>query len=228
MNFHVQPLKVLATREVVMNRMDYSAFLTGTTKDELDRLDVDNLAGTFKVQSSKLTIDAVYNGQRLPSENWEYFKECFNLPPLLIKIIEHTEEINIHERSRRRIWVLSFFGHSTMTKDLRTNRGELKQRDQAGLLGQDDDFIEDGRLVSVKKNYKMINGKMEFILNIRDSITQDKHGNLIWNYMWSIPYKNIKITKVVWAVPLGIWGQLFELGYLLLKYGYLLAVRGRG
>ena len=61
-------------------------FLTSTTKDELDRLD--NLGGTFKVQSSKLTIDAVYNGQRLPSENWGYFKECFNLPPLLIKIIE--------------------------------------------------------------------------------------------------------------------------------------------
>ena len=226
MNFQVQPLKVLATREVVMNRMDYSTFLTGTTKDELDRLDVDNLAGTFKVQSSKLTIDAVYNGQRLPSENWQYFKECFNLPSLLIKIIENTEEINIFERGRPRIWVLSFSGHS-MIKDLSKNRGELKQRDQAGLLGQDDDFIEDGRLVSVKKNYKMINGKMEFILNIRDSITLDKHGNLIWNYMWSIPYKNIKITKVVWAVPLGIWGQLFELGYLLLKYGYLLAVRGR-
>ena len=39
MNFQVQPLKVLATREVVMNRMDYSTFLTSTTKDELDRLD---------------------------------------------------------------------------------------------------------------------------------------------------------------------------------------------
>ena len=68
----------------------------------------------------------------------------------------------------------------TLTKDLRTNRGELKQRNQTGLLGQDDDFIEDGTLVSVKKNYKMINGKMEFIQNIRDSITLDKHGNLIY------------------------------------------------
>ena len=95
MNFQVQPLKVLATREVVMNRMDYSTFLTSTTKDELDRLD--NLGGTFKVQSSKLTIDAVYNGQRLPSENWGYFKECFNLPPLLIKIIE-IQKISILSR----------------------------------------------------------------------------------------------------------------------------------
>ena len=128
MNFQVQPLKVLATREVVMNRMDYSTFLTSTTKDELDRLD--NMAGTFKVQSSKLTIDAVYNGQRLPSENWGYFKEYFHLPPL-IKIIENTEEFNIVEGGRPRIWVLSFSGHSmTLTKDLRTNRGELKQRNQ--------------------------------------------------------------------------------------------------
>ena len=130
MNFQVQPLKVLATREVVMNRMDYSTFLTSTTKDELDRLD--NLGGTFKVQSSKLTIDAVYNGQRLPSENWGYFKECFNLPPLLIKIIEDTEEFNIVEREG--IWVLSFHDKTHVchfiTKDLRTNRGELKQRNQ--------------------------------------------------------------------------------------------------
>ena len=211
---------------LVMNRMDYSTFLTSTTKDELDRLD--NLGGTFKVQSSKLTIDAVYNGQRLPSENWEYFKECFNLPPLLIKIIEDTKDFNIVEGGRPGFWVLSFSGHSmTSTKDLRTNRGELKQRNQTGLLGQDDDFIEDGTLVSVKKNYKMINGKMEFIQNIRDSITLDKHGNLIWNYMWSNPYKNIKITKVVSAVRLGVWGQIFDLAYLLLKYGYLLVVRGR-
>ena len=210
-------MKVLVSRQVVKNRMDYSTFLTSTTKDELDRLD--NLGGTFKVQSSKLTIDAVYNGQRLPSENWGYFKECFNLPPLLIKIIENTEEFNIVEGGRPRIWVLSFSGHSmTLTKDLRTNRGELKQRNQTGLLGQDIDLIEDGTLVSVKKNYKMINGKMEFIQNIRDSIiTLDKHGNLIWNYMWSNPYKNIKITKVVWAVPLGVWGQIFDLAYLLLK-----------
>ena len=38
MNLQVQPLKVLATREVVMNKMDYSTFLGGTTKDELDKL----------------------------------------------------------------------------------------------------------------------------------------------------------------------------------------------
>ena len=63
MNFQVQPLKVLATREVVMNRMDYSTYLTSTTKEELDRLDI--LAGDFKVQASKLMIEAVIDGKKL-------------------------------------------------------------------------------------------------------------------------------------------------------------------
>ena len=77
MKLQVQPLslKVLATRVVVINRMDYSTHLTGATKDELDRLD--KLAGRFKIQSSKLTIEALYNGKKMPLDDWEYFKECF-------------------------------------------------------------------------------------------------------------------------------------------------------
>ena len=51
MNLQVQPLRVLATREVVMNSIDYSTFLNGATKQELDRLDM--LAGDFKIQASK-------------------------------------------------------------------------------------------------------------------------------------------------------------------------------
>ena len=57
----VQPLKVLATREVIMKRMDYSAYLTGATKDELDRLN--KLEGRYRIQSSKLTIEAAKKGR---------------------------------------------------------------------------------------------------------------------------------------------------------------------
>ena len=39
MKLQVLPLTVLATREVVRNRMDYFTFVNGTTKDELDKLD---------------------------------------------------------------------------------------------------------------------------------------------------------------------------------------------
>ena len=67
MDLQVQPLKVLATREVVMNRLDYSTYLNGTAKDELDRLD--NLAGKFLITASKLTIEAHYQGNKLPSDD---------------------------------------------------------------------------------------------------------------------------------------------------------------
>ena len=61
MNLQVLPLKVLATRVVVMQRMDYSTYLTGNTKDELDRLE--HLAGKYRIQSSKLTIEAAKKGR---------------------------------------------------------------------------------------------------------------------------------------------------------------------
>ena len=39
MNFQVQPLKLLVTRKVVREGLDYSSYLTGKTKEELDGLD---------------------------------------------------------------------------------------------------------------------------------------------------------------------------------------------
>ena len=102
----MQPLslKVLATRVVVINRMDYSTYLTGTTKDELDRLD--NLEGNFRIQSSTLTIEAHDDGEKLPSDDWDYFKWCyfikgcfcnFGLPLSFIRFIQSAPEFTIHE-----------------------------------------------------------------------------------------------------------------------------------
>ena len=56
MNFQVQPLKLLASREVVREGLDYSNYLTGKTKEELDGLD--EFAGTFvvKTASTKASI----------------------------------------------------------------------------------------------------------------------------------------------------------------------------
>ena len=198
MNLQVLPLKILATRQVVMDRMDYSTYLTGITKMELDRLDM--LAGDFRVKASKLTIDASYNGQRLPTDDWKYSKSCFKLPTLLIKIIEGTEEFSIAEKKKGpRTWVLS---NVNWTRNLLLYSGQLKIISRKGLTmeGQEDDFIEDGKLVSVKKHYQMINGKMEFILDFRDSIAIDEQGNIIRTFMCSYPDRDIKITKVMWAL----------------------------
>ena len=74
MNLQVLSLKVLATRQVVKNRLNYSTYLNGTVKDELDRLD--RIEGNFRIQASKLTVEAHYKGMRLP-DDWGIFKECF-------------------------------------------------------------------------------------------------------------------------------------------------------
>ena len=69
MNLQVHPLKMLVTREVVNRRMDYSTYLNGTAKEELDKLD--KLAGNYRIEDVRLTIDGC---------NWQDFKrpKCLN------------------------------------------------------------------------------------------------------------------------------------------------------
>ena len=207
MDLQVQPLKVLATRQVVTNRLDYSTYLNGTAKDELDRLD--NLAGKFLITASKLTIEAHYKGNRLPADDWEYFKECLKdrLPRGLINFIEgkphgywRKEEFEIIEwkleENGNRTWFL--YDVDDLMKGLMEKRGDLEH--EPGLVVQRDNFISDGWLVKAQKVYKMIDGKMKFFFYLKDSITTDKDGNVIRRYMWSIPYEDVKITKVMRAL----------------------------
>ena len=68
MNVEVLPLKVLVSRQVVRNRVDYSAFLNGTLKEELDRLDM--LAGDFRIEDSRVII------RRLAGKEEIYAPKC--------------------------------------------------------------------------------------------------------------------------------------------------------
>ena len=86
--------------------------------------------------------------------------------------------------------------------DRLANRGKLipgsGNRLPLGLWDFFDDFIEDGSLVSIVKIYRMENGKTELILDFRESITPDDYGNIMWNV--ELIYREIKITKVMWAI----------------------------
>ena len=189
MNLQVQSLKVLATREVIMKRIDYSAYLTSITKEELDRHD--KLEGKYRIKSTKVTIEAGYNGKRLSSD-WEYFKEC------LIKFIERKPEFSIHEsKNGLRTWVV--FDGLYWKKEFLAKRNDFSQN-QWGQWSHSDDLIEDGRLVSVAKLYQMNNGKMENVVIRRFSTIIDKEGNVIWEFMWGAPKLDIKIIKVMWAL----------------------------
>ena len=52
----------------------------------------------------------------------------------------------------------------------------------------------------VKKWLQIYNGKMKLVVIFRDSITIDKHGNVVWNFMWSVLTRHIKFTKVMLAL----------------------------
>ena len=195
MNLQVQPLKVLATRQVVMDRMDYSTYLTGTTKLELDRLD--KLEGKFKIQdsNSKLTVEGSYNGKKLSSDDWDFLKSC-HLPKFLVKVIEGTQEFSVVEsKSGPKNWVMFDIGWK---KEMLRYRGEVDFSSHRGLDNwvYCDDFIKDGKVVSVSKIWKMDNGKMIQVLDMHDSVTTDKGGNIIWTLVWNAPHRGVKITKV--------------------------------
>ena len=200
MDLQVQPLKVLATREVMMKNIDYSTYLTGVTKEELDRLD--KLEGKYRIQTSKVTIEACYNGKRLPSDDWEYFTECLGkrMPDDLIKFIESEPELSIVQESRNglRTWVV--LDGLYWRKEFLAKRNDLNQN-QLGHWRYNDDFIENGRLVSVAKLYQVTtNGKMEDLVIRRFSTTIGKEGFVMWEFMWSAPKLNTQITKVMWAL----------------------------
>ena len=95
MNLQVLPLKVLVSRQVIKGRMDYTDYLAGKTKSEMDILD--RLAGKFVVQASELTVERFFGGEKLPSDEWERWRS--ELPATWINFLDGTEEISIVEKS---------------------------------------------------------------------------------------------------------------------------------
>ena len=195
-----------------MNKMDYSTYLGGTTKDELDKLD--KLAGRYRIKSFKLAIEAIDNEKLwkvstsaavVPLDNWKYLKEVLlgKLPIGLINFIEGTEEFIIADTKalwsestdEHRNWVV--LNKHRMKRELLTSTGKLVKSTKAGRWIYSEGFIEGGKLMT---DMKFFNSKMEMDLCITDSINTDKEGNIIWKFTWSLPERNIKITKIMWAV----------------------------
>ena len=191
MNVQVLPLKVLVSRQVVRNRVDYSTFLNGTLKEELDRLD--KLAGDFRIEDSRVVIDGV-NG--LSSDNWQEKKT--KMPQRVIKLVESNEDFSIVEKINNgmRSWTITDLSDTEI--DLLSNRGSWEEID--GVWVYHEDFIEDGRLVGFAKVSEVYNGKRSLSLDFYHSVTADKQGNLTRRLIFDVPILGIKVTKDILAV----------------------------
>ena len=112
---------------------------------------------------------------------------------------QRASEFTIQEtRGELRTWVV--LDELYESREFLTGRGPVIS--EMGLWTYWDELIEDGKLVGVFKGFVMNNGKMELAFDCRDSITTDKEGIIVREFMWSQPKHNIKITKVMWACKL--------------------------
>ena len=205
MNLQVLPLKVLVSREVVRNKMDYSTFLNGTLKEELDRLDW--LAGDFRIQASKLVIRASFEGGAIkPSDDIHKLKTKL-LPEGLIAFIDGMENFKIVEKVKcgRRTW--TYCDMNSKRLDLMSNVDYWEETSMK--LVHRSDFIEDGWVVNVTKASAMLKGKMTLWLDLYDAFTIDKEGNLHRKFVWRAPQRDITVTRILRSIRI-IEGQKSE------------------
>ena len=92
MNFQVQPLKLLASREVVRERLDYGSYLTGKTKEELDGLD--KFAGKYVVKTA--LTKASKKGKILSEEEWDSLRQRWAI--CLRSFWDGADEFSIFDR----------------------------------------------------------------------------------------------------------------------------------
>ena len=178
--------------------MDYSTYLNGTAKEELDRLN--KLAGRFHLDSCELFID----GEK-PFDDWEqakdYLKENLEDDTAggMVNFMDETEDFSIVEKEEngRRFWLVSDVDGRKI--HLLSNTSYWEETHSERIQRQD--FIEDGKLVHTTKRAEINNeGKMELVFDLSVSFTVDKHGNVIRESIYSLPNKNIKITIVMWTL----------------------------
>ena len=196
MILQVLPLRVLVSRQVIKDRMDYTGYLAGKTRSEMDILD--RLAGRYVVQSSELTVERFLGGEKLPADEWERRKS--RMIDSFKNFLDGTEEISIVETSNSgaRTWLISDVD-GVDKSFLLTSRGWIRS---ANYWLHCDDFIEDGKLTTAKKSFMMADNKAigPLVMDYRDSFSTDKQGNLVREFICSYPITNIKISKVMSAL----------------------------
>ena len=181
--------------------MDYSTYLNGTTKEELDQLK--KMTGHFKIETE---CDLRIVGDEQPEfydieHVIEYLKESLKDDTAggLVNVTDNTGAFSIYEKEEngRRFWLVSDV--DGIKKHLLSNTSSWEETYSERT--QQQDFIEDGKLVHTAKIAVRNNeGKMELVFDLYVSFTVDKQGNVIRKLIYSFPDKNIKITIVMWSL----------------------------
>ena len=187
--FQVLKLKVLVTRQVMRDRMEYKDHLGGIAKDELDQLD--RLEGKFFVHAAVMEVRR--RGKILSNDEWKSLKTS-GLPKVIIRFLDSKKkEFSILERSNhgKREWELQdvdgsskkFNFSSTVTDD----HGGWRHKEQ---------FIIDGQLTTYRC---LIHPEGKRVMTELDIFSIDCKGNVLRTISWVLPTLQIEITKDIWT-----------------------------
>ena len=209
----VLPLKVLATREVLRERMDYKDYLGGNVREELDRLN--GFEGKFLIDTSELNIKR--EGKNLSKEEWRYMKP--RMPTDVISFLNGKKEFRIVEkrgRSGEREWALRDVDNSSKKLQLgRRIAGEAEGWEYR------EEFFADGAIITFRNFYN----KDEFLVGEVESF-KIYNGGIVRTKIWDLPKHQMKIKKRMFAhkennnhsiFPISFLNLVAQLG---LKYFY--------
>ena len=191
LKFQVLPLRVLASREVVRERLDYKEHLVGATRDELDNLE--KLSGRFKEIGAETVVKTLdEEGEELQ----EVGKEVLVLWQPLTELKAENEIIIEEMDEEKRGW--SFKGSvDGLSMDTHSWMGTHWVEP---FWANFDNYIEDGELVlpvkifSWEGLYELRTKKYFFCAERTDSFSLDSKQNLVWKTSLTNFKYNHKVT----------------------------------
>ena len=191
MKFQVLPLRVLASREVVRERLDYKEHLVGATRDELDNLE--KLSGRFKEIGAETVVKTLdEEGEELQ----EVGKEVLVLWQPLTELKAENDIIIEENNEEKRGWHFKDNG-SGLEMD---TQSWMDTHWIESFWANFDNYIEDGELVLPVKifgwegNYELRTKKYFVRIERTDSFSLDSKQNLVWKtFLTNFKY-NLKVA----------------------------------
>ena len=203
MSFQVLSLKILASREVIREGLDYSSYLGGSIKEELDGLG--KFAGTFVVKAT--WDEASVNGKILSLEEFDSRREEWRL---CLRAFWEGPEFSIFERIHdgKREWQILDIDGKIKTLQLSSRGTQIygywtdgvftKSPDSYpnGYWCYQEDFIMDGKLIM---SYKYGNFRGQVLFQETHTFYVNAQGNIVRSFCRSHPASGTFYHTVILA-----------------------------
>ena len=190
MPLQVLTLRVLATRQVLRERLDYKEHLVGNIRLELDTLD--RLPGRFLVREAEVVVERLNEaGKEVDKDIWKTL-----VSRRMLRFLEGKGEFLIEENEgAKRTWIIEDFNFPFFTS-------HIGDHTYSSNWVHYDTYILDGKLVLAMKIFRPVEGKMILLCDLLDSFVLDDQENVVRKFV----YKDftfgsmVKVTKKMRAL----------------------------